>query len=51
MTARLHTDANANFFNQIYGYKRFTLVDPSYERDVYLYPCMHPAFRQSQVRP
>lgn len=49
MTAQTHYDSNHNFYLQFYGKKRFHLFPPTSWRSFYLYPGLHPCFRQSQV--
>lgn len=40
ITTHTHYDATFNFFVQLQGKKRFTLIPPS--EPMYLYPCLHP---------
>ncbi|KJE91146.1 hypothetical protein CAOG_02325 [Capsaspora owczarzaki ATCC 30864] len=42
-----HYDATFNFFVQLRGRKRFTLLPPS--TSMYLYPCLHPHYGHAQV--
>lgn len=42
-----HYDATYNFFIQLQGKKRFTLIPPT--ESMYLYPCLHPHYGHSQV--
>ena len=39
----------SNFFTQISGNKTFSLYNPSAYKNLYLYPSIHPARRQSQI--
>lgn len=48
-TARLHFDAHDNFYIQVFGKKRITLIEPSAWFDLRLYPKLHPSDRQSQI--
>ena len=40
ITTHTHYDATFNFFVQLQGKKRFTLIPPN--QPMYLYPCLHP---------
>ena len=47
--SNLHYDRSHNFYIQLGGRKRFTLVPPSEWPYTYLYPWLHPCYHQSQV--
>ncbi|KAL5473959.1 hypothetical protein EMCRGX_G028528 [Ephydatia muelleri] len=47
ITTHTHYDATFNFFVQLQGKKRFTLIPPS--EPMYLYPCLHPHYGHSQI--
>ena len=49
VTAHLHHDNSDNLFVQVYGSKRFLIVDPVAWDDLYMFSSLHPATRQSQV--
>ena len=49
IVSNLHYDRSHNFFAQIRGTKRWTLFPPSQHSSVYLYPSLHPHYRQTQV--
>lgn len=44
-----HFDQDHNFFAQIVGRKRFTLIPASRFRDMHLFPRLHPLWHKSQV--
>lgn len=48
-TAQCHYDVAHNFFIQIYGRKKFLLLEPTSWKFLYLYPSLHPSYRQSQL--
>ncbi|KAJ1500730.1 hypothetical protein HMI54_010592, partial [Coelomomyces lativittatus] len=49
VTAHTHYDSLYNFFIQLHGHKTFLLSPPSAYNSLYLYPTIHPSYRQSQV--
>ena len=49
MTAHCHYDGYHNFYAQLSGRKKFTLVSPKYWREVAVYPLLHPSHAQCQA--
>jgi ribosomal protein L16 Arg81 hydroxylase len=49
VTAQTHYDSLHNLYVQLYGHKTFVLSPPYAVEKLYLYPSLHPSFRQSQV--
>eukprot|EP00039_Didymoeca_costata_P021171 m.343640 g.343640 ORF g.343640 m.343640 type:complete len:476 (+) comp23099_c0_seq1:141-1568(+) len=47
--AALHYDVFHNTLVQVHGYKRVWLLPPQAQGFLYLYPSLHPRYRQSQV--
>lgn len=45
----LHFDQDHNFYVQVSGTKRFTLIPPWEYRKLYMYPRVHPHWHKSQV--
>lgn len=41
-TSRLHYDASDNLYVQVYGMKKFILIDVEEVEKVYLFPFLHP---------
>ena len=50
VTAHSHYDTSHNIHYVIMGHKRFVLAPPSYYNRFNLYSCLHPLYRQTQVR-
>jgi len=48
-STHFHFDQDHNFFAQIVGRKRFTLIPASRFRDMHLFPRLHPLWHKSQV--
>jgi hypothetical protein len=48
-STHFHFDQDHNFFAQIVGQKRFTLVPASSFRDMSLFPRLHPLWHKSQI--
>lgn len=46
-----HYDASHNFFFQLHGRKRFTLMPPNASNWLREYPCLHPHIHHSQIDP
>lgn len=49
VVAQLHYDTFRNVLVQVSGVKEVRLLPPSALQDVYIYPSLHPGYRQSQV--
>jgi len=50
-TARCHYDSAPNLFVQIKGRKKFILFPPTDWLNLYMFPHIHPALRQTQLNP
>ena len=48
-STHFHFDQDHNFFAQIVGRKRFTLIPASRFRDMHLFPRLHPLWHKSQI--
>lgn len=49
VAAALHYDTYHNLFVQVVGRKRFWILPPEEADSLYLYPSLHPGYRQSQL--
>uniref|UniRef100_A0A6B2L709 JmjC domain-containing protein n=1 Tax=Arcella intermedia TaxID=1963864 RepID=A0A6B2L709_9EUKA len=49
VTSQCHFDSAPNFYLQIHGRKKFIFFSPADWSNIYIFPRLHPATRQSQV--